>query len=52
MQRHDRRRSPPRKPHSQPRAGEGKEYSTLEALYLVPFYLVIIAWVLKWLGKW
>jgi hypothetical protein len=39
-------------PRSQPSAEPAPESDPIEALYLVPLYLVIIAWILKALGWW
>ncbi len=39
-------------PRSQPSAEPAPESDPIEALYLVPLYLVVIAWILKALGWW
>lgn len=39
-------------PRSQPCAEPAPESDPLEALCLVPLYLVVIAWIIKALGWW
>ncbi len=40
------------KPEQQEYTEEQKLKDQVEALYIVPFYLVMIAWIIKALGHW
>ena len=52
MQLRDRRQSVSPKPKLLRQTKVAESRSSLESLLLVPFFLVVIAWILKWLGRW